>query len=188
MRSMHSRNAVGSPTSTSLTALRNNASASPARNTAAAMVVLLRQETQRPSGLPDRPFSNGRPRTRCVGCGASSSIIDISFVRRPRHSATDREYAPFNAFLSILLSQQKHLFARPVALRVFEGRPQHRAVPSNRSLPARMLIGIFQLTTHCDSTADRRLNNYMKNLSRIANYATFSAVFSHGDDLAHEQE
>ncbi|HXO91389.1 MAG TPA: hypothetical protein VN849_11435, partial [Stellaceae bacterium] len=78
MRSMHRRNAVGSPPSASSTALLVKASDSPARNAAAAMVVLLRHPTRRPSGLPDRPFSNGRPRTRPGGFGESSSVTAIS--------------------------------------------------------------------------------------------------------------
>jgi hypothetical protein len=75
---MHSRNAVGSPTSASSTALRVKASASPASNAAAAIVVLLRQPIRRPTGFPDRPFSNGRPRTRPGGFGAIPSVIIIS--------------------------------------------------------------------------------------------------------------
>jgi hypothetical protein len=55
MRSRHSRIAVGSPARASLTALRVNASDSPARNAAAASVALLREPVQRPAGLPDRP-------------------------------------------------------------------------------------------------------------------------------------
>jgi hypothetical protein len=63
-RSMQSRMAVGSPASASSTALRVNASDSPASNAAAASVALLREPGRRPAGLPDRPFSNGRPRAR----------------------------------------------------------------------------------------------------------------------------
>ena len=66
-RSRQSRNAVGSPTKANSTALRAKVSASPASSAAAAIAVLLRQPTRRPSGLPDRPFSNGRPRTRPGG-------------------------------------------------------------------------------------------------------------------------
>jgi hypothetical protein len=47
---------------------------------AAAIVVLLWQPTRRPSGLPDRPFSNGRPRTRPGGFRISPSVIVISSV------------------------------------------------------------------------------------------------------------
>jgi len=61
MRSMHSRNAVGSPTSANSTALRVNASASPASSNRAARLTWSRQPRGRPAGLPDRPFSNGRP-------------------------------------------------------------------------------------------------------------------------------
>ena len=64
IRSRQSRIAVGSPTSASSTALRVKASDSPSSNAAAAMVVLLREPVRRPAGLPERPLSNGRPRTR----------------------------------------------------------------------------------------------------------------------------
>ena len=64
MRSRQSRIAVGSPTRASSTALRVNASDSRARNAAAASVALLREPVCRPAGLPDRPFSYGRPRPR----------------------------------------------------------------------------------------------------------------------------
>src|SRR5438445_61936 len=91
---MHNRNAVGSPTSASSTALRVSASASPARNDAAAMVVLLRQPTRRPSGLPDQPFSNGRPRTRPGDFGVSLSVIYNLLVQRAAipAAASDQEY------------------------------------------------------------------------------------------------
>jgi hypothetical protein len=64
MRSRQSRIAVGSPARASSIALRVNASDSPARNAAAASVALLRDPVCRPAGLPDRPFSYGRPRAR----------------------------------------------------------------------------------------------------------------------------
>jgi len=41
---------------------------------------------RRPKGLPDRSFSNGRPRTRPGAFGASSSVIGISLVQRAGHS------------------------------------------------------------------------------------------------------
>jgi hypothetical protein len=47
--------ARGSPTSASSTALRVKAAASPLSKAAAAIVVLLRQPTRRPVGLPDWP-------------------------------------------------------------------------------------------------------------------------------------
>jgi len=47
---------------------------------AAALVALLRQPARRPAGLPDRPFSNGRPRTRPGGFGERPSVIVISSV------------------------------------------------------------------------------------------------------------
>src|SRR6202040_3973243 len=82
IRSRQSRNAVGSPSSASSTALRVKASAPPASRAAAASVVLLQEPTRRPAGLPDFPFSNGRPRTRPGGFGEAPSAIDISFCRR----------------------------------------------------------------------------------------------------------
>jgi hypothetical protein len=51
----------------------------------AAIVVLLRQPTRRP-GLPDWPFSNGRPRTRPGPLGVNPSVIVISLVERAGHS------------------------------------------------------------------------------------------------------
>jgi len=80
-RSIQSRIAVGSPASAISTALRVNASASPASSVAAASVVLLREPRRRPPGLPDRPFSNGRPRTRPGGFRESRSLIVISVVQ-----------------------------------------------------------------------------------------------------------
>src|SRR5271169_4254451 len=75
---MQSRIAVGSPPSASSTALRVNASDSPASSAAAASVVLLQEPVRRPAGLPDRPLSNGRPRTRPGGFGETPSAIAIS--------------------------------------------------------------------------------------------------------------
>jgi hypothetical protein len=49
------------PDQRQLDGLAVKASASPASNAAAAIIVLLRQPTRRPRGLPDRPFSKGRP-------------------------------------------------------------------------------------------------------------------------------
>jgi hypothetical protein len=82
MRSMQSRSATGSPASANSTALRVNASDSPSSSTAAASVALLREPRRRPAGLPDRPFSKGRPRTRRRGLSSSSAIV-ISLYYRP---------------------------------------------------------------------------------------------------------
>ena len=84
MLSRQSRSAVGSPASASSTALRVNASASPSSSTAAASVFLLREPYRRPVGLPDRPFTNGRPRTGSGG--ESTSVIRISLVRAATRS------------------------------------------------------------------------------------------------------
>jgi hypothetical protein len=51
------------------------------KHAAAVIVVLLRQPTRRPRGLPDRPFSNGCSRTRPGGFGVSSSAVGISLVQ-----------------------------------------------------------------------------------------------------------
>jgi len=48
------------------------------RQGAAAVVAVLWEPVRRPAGLPDRPFSNGRPRTRPGGFGESPSAIGIS--------------------------------------------------------------------------------------------------------------
>src|SRR5207245_10278285 len=85
-RSMQSRIAVGSPPSAISTALRVNASDSPASSAAAARVALLREPRRRPPGLPDRPFSNGRPRARPGGFGKSRSLIAISVIPPSAHS------------------------------------------------------------------------------------------------------
>ena len=110
MRSRQSRSAPtgqarglkvhGSPINASSTAMRVNASASPASSAAAAIVVLLRQPTRRPSGLPDRPFSNGRPRTCPDAFGAIPSVIDISFGfdRGPCGARDDRWDMLFRQF------------------------------------------------------------------------------------------
>src|SRR5439155_4095063 len=74
--------AHGSPTSASSTALRVKAWASPASKAAAAIVVLLRQPIRRPVGLPDRPLSNGRPRTFPGDFGTCPSIIVISVAQQ----------------------------------------------------------------------------------------------------------
>src|SRR4029077_17581555 len=79
-RSMQSRIAVGSPPSTISTALRVNASDSPASSAAAASVALLREPLRRPPGLPDRPSSNGRPRARPGGFGKIRLLIAISVI------------------------------------------------------------------------------------------------------------
>ena len=72
------------PDQRQLDGLAVKASASPASNAAAAIIVLLRQPTRRPRGLPDRPFSNGRPRTRPGAFGAfDRSSISFGFDRRP---------------------------------------------------------------------------------------------------------
>lgn len=65
-----------------LDGLRVTASDSPANNAAAAMIVLLRPPIRRPAGLPDRRFSNRRPRTRPGGFGANPLVIGISLVHR----------------------------------------------------------------------------------------------------------
>ena len=80
MRSMQSRSAVGSPAGANSTALRVKASDSPSSSTAAASVFLLREPTGRPRGLPDRPFTNGRPRTGPGGEG--TSVITIPLFER----------------------------------------------------------------------------------------------------------
>jgi hypothetical protein len=59
MRSRHSRNAAGSPASASSTALRVNASPSPASNSRAARLTWSRQPRGRPAGLPRPPL--GKP-------------------------------------------------------------------------------------------------------------------------------
>jgi hypothetical protein len=74
-RSTHSRNAVGSPSRASSTALRVNASASSASSIWAAIVALLREPSRLPPGLPDCPFANGRPRTRSARLSATSLAI-----------------------------------------------------------------------------------------------------------------
>src|SRR5271169_2371070 len=71
----------GRPASAISTALRVDASDSPASNAAAASVALLREPRRRPPGLPDRPFSNGRPRTGPDGFGRSTSLIIVSLIR-----------------------------------------------------------------------------------------------------------
>jgi hypothetical protein len=81
-RSMQSLIAVGSPLNASSTALRVKASDSPASSAAAASVVLLQDPVRRRAGLPDRPLSNGRPRTRPGGFGEAPSAIATSFCRR----------------------------------------------------------------------------------------------------------
>jgi hypothetical protein len=43
---------------------------------------LLQEPVRRPAGLPDRPLSNGRPRTRPGGFGETPSAIATSFCRR----------------------------------------------------------------------------------------------------------
>jgi len=48
--------------------------ASPSSNAIAANVFLFRDPALRPTGFPDRPLSNGRPRGRRGGTGAKSSI------------------------------------------------------------------------------------------------------------------
>ena len=68
-----------------------NASASLASKAAAAIAVLLRQPTRRPRGLPDRPFSNGRPRTGPGAFGAIPSVMVISSVQSAGHSPSRRE-------------------------------------------------------------------------------------------------
>jgi hypothetical protein len=78
MRSRQSRIAVGSPARASSTALRVNASDSPASNAAAASVALLREPLCRP-GLPDRPFSNARPR------GFPRSLFLLFYLVEIRH-------------------------------------------------------------------------------------------------------
>src|SRR5260370_23996617 len=82
-RSMQSLIAVGSPPSASSTALRVKVSDSPASSAAAASVVLLREPVRPPAGLPDRPLSNGRPRTRPSRFGEAPSAIDTSYALRP---------------------------------------------------------------------------------------------------------
>ena len=85
MRSRQSRSAVGSPTSASSTALRVNASASPARNAA-------EQRSSsccgsRPGGrrdCPTGPSRTGRPRTRPGRLGVNPSVIGISLVSTRR--------------------------------------------------------------------------------------------------------
>jgi hypothetical protein len=42
---------------------------------------LLREPVRRPAGLPDRPFSYGRPRTRPSGFGENPSAICISSIQ-----------------------------------------------------------------------------------------------------------
>jgi hypothetical protein len=79
MRSRQSRIAVGSPPRASSTALCVNASDSPARNAAAASVS--REPVRRPAGLPDRPFSYGRPRARPGTSGENLSTVFISSVQ-----------------------------------------------------------------------------------------------------------
>ena len=76
-RSRQSRNAVGSPPRASSTALRVKASASPCNSSWAAKVDLLRQPRGRPEGLPERPFSNGRPRCFCCFCRKLSATINF---------------------------------------------------------------------------------------------------------------
>jgi len=66
-------------------AARVRASASPARSAAAASVALLREPGRRPAGLPDRPFSNGRPRTRAGSFVNSTSDMIIRLVRPAAH-------------------------------------------------------------------------------------------------------
>jgi hypothetical protein len=61
MRSRQSRNAPSLPPRASSTAFRLSASASLSNSASAASVALLRAPAGRPAGLPDRPFSNGRP-------------------------------------------------------------------------------------------------------------------------------
>jgi hypothetical protein len=61
-------------------ALHVKASDSPARNAAAASVALLREPVCRPAGLPNRPFSYGRPRARPSGLGEIPSAIVISSI------------------------------------------------------------------------------------------------------------
>src|SRR6266478_1155273 len=75
-----------SPPSAISTALRVNASDSPASSAAAASVALLREPRRRPPGLPDRPFSNGRPRSRPGGFGKIRSLIAISVIPPSAHS------------------------------------------------------------------------------------------------------
>jgi hypothetical protein len=61
--------------------LRVKPSNSPSSKTAAASVALLREPGRRPAGLPERPFSKGRPRPRPGGFGETPSCILMSFVR-----------------------------------------------------------------------------------------------------------
>jgi hypothetical protein len=84
--SMQSRMAVGSLASTSSTAFRVNAPDSSASNAAAASVALLREPGRRPAGLPDRPFSNGRPRACPGSLGNSTSDMVIPLVQPVAHS------------------------------------------------------------------------------------------------------
>jgi hypothetical protein len=74
MRSRQSRIAVGSPAIASSTALRVNASDSPARNAAAASVALSPGRIARP------PFSYGRPRRPPRGFGEIPSAMCISSI------------------------------------------------------------------------------------------------------------
>src|SRR6516165_2598441 len=86
IRSVQSRIGVGSPSRASSTALRIRASDSPTSSAAAASVALLREPVRRPAGLPDRPFSNGRPRTRPGSFGNGTSDMVIPLVRPVAHS------------------------------------------------------------------------------------------------------
>jgi hypothetical protein len=84
MRSRQIRSAPSLPPSASSTAFRFSASASLSKSASAASVALLRAPGRRPAGLPDRPFSNGRPGplAGCF-CSESTAMPISSMAKRP---------------------------------------------------------------------------------------------------------
>jgi hypothetical protein len=81
IRSMQSRIAVGSPASASSTAMRVRAADSPREKRCGGECRLIAEPSRRPAGLPDRPFSNGRPRARPGSfCNTTSDMV-IPLVR-----------------------------------------------------------------------------------------------------------
>jgi len=84
MRSRQIRSAPSLPPSASSTAFRLSASASLSKSASGASVALLLAPRGRPAGLPNRPFSNGRPGPLAGRfCSEFAAMPIFSVAKRP---------------------------------------------------------------------------------------------------------